>query len=227
MRRLSHLLPGASWCWHGTMDFTDAVALNEADAVACVSGGTPRVRLFTPDRPTLTLGRRVHDIARAGLEETVRQCQINQIDVIEADRGGQATLHLPGQIVAFVALPCTRTEVAQLVSDLLEGAAKIASQYGVEPDWGTGVDTGLWSGGAKLVSVGLRHTDGVARHGLSFNVAIERELCRSLVLCGHSAVGYADLSSFGSAVELSVVAGQLAAAWGCNGPVPLSFIGPT
>ncbi len=207
------LLDDVDWHWHGSLDFAAGDALNLRDAEACATGAPPCVRLFTPAAAVLTLGRRVHDVASAGLADTVARCEAAEIAVLEVDRGGQATLHLPGQLVALIAVPCTRLQLTELVDTLLDGAAAVARSHGLQPERGAGLDTGLWLDGQKLASVGLRHQGGVARHGLALNCAIDPALSATLVLCGHRGRGYVDLRAAGRSSDLSAIVQELVSAW--------------
>ena len=214
----SPLLSGLPWCWHGDQPFATMAAKNLEDAVACVAGAGPLVRFFSPNDTVLTLGRRVHDPARVGLSTTVARCAARGVTVLPVDRGGQATLHLPGQVVALLAVPCQRVELAGLVAALLDGAERVARLHGQHPDRGQAQDTGLWLHGRKLVSIGLRHQTGVARHGLAFNVAVDTALSREFVLCGHADSGYSDLNASPRSPLLVDVARQLATAWNLASP---------
>lgn len=204
-------LQGAAATWAGRLAFTDAHALNLEHAAAAAQDGEPRLLLFEPVAAVLTLGRRVWQ--RGDLADTIAAAEAAGIPTVRADRGGQATLHLPGQLVVFVAVACDRTAIAGLVDELLDAARTIATAHGVQVTAGTGVDTGLWVGGAKLASVGLRHADGVARHGLAMNVAIDAELTPHLTLCGHRGAGYVDLAQPAQRPAVADVAKALCGAW--------------
>lgn len=209
-------LHGVAAAWYGAQPFDVVDALNRADAAACRDGAAARIRVFTPAMPTLTLGRRVHNPEAAGLAETIARCRAAGVAVVPVDRGGQATLHLPGQIVALVAIPCTKIALSSVVTALLDGAEEVARQHDLQPTRGHGADAGLWIGARKLTSIGLRHTHGVVHHGVAVNAAIETALSRDLTLCGRQGAGYADLMDGGALVKLPKVAEVLMAAWGCR-----------
>lgn len=151
--------------------------------------------MFEVSRPLLTLGRRASRPAgRAELAETLQLCAERGIEVLDADRGGLATLHLPGQLVVFIALPAPHPPVRDVVCELLTGAAALADAAGVASTIDVDRDVGVWSAGGKVASVGLRIRDRVIRHGMSVNVAIDPEYAHGLRLCGGTARGYATLA---------------------------------
>jgi lipoate-protein ligase B len=184
----------ATWC--GALEFADALARNEGDEAACRSDGRARLLLFEPARPVFTLGRRATTPAGcAALQATLDRCEQRAIPVLPAPRGGLGTLHLPGQLVAFVAVRCPRIALPGLVAELLGAAAAVAEQCGHTPTIGSGDRIGVWLAAGKIASIGLHEARGVAGHGLSLNVAITPALAPGLQLCGQTTTHFADLRS--------------------------------
>ncbi len=168
---------------------------------------------FEPQAPVYTLGLRARTPAgRLTLAGTVRTCESRGIHVREVDRGGLGTLHAPGQVVLFVALPCNRAELRLLVALLLEAAAQVAADLGVMAQLDLDQAVGLWTSTGKLASLGLYEAHGVVRHGLAMNVCVPRELAADLVLCGSAStrlVSLADLSAEGLSLTTAKVAQRL------------------
>ncbi len=152
---------------------------------AVAAGASGSVLLFEPAAPVFTLGRRAREGAdRAALAATVALCAARGIDILEVDRGGLGTLHLPGQLVVFVAVPCGRAQIAALVDELLATAQRTAAALGVPSVVGAEDRIGLWHPTGKLASIGLRHAIGVARHGLALGVDLPAAASDGLLLCG-------------------------------------------
>ena len=142
--------------------------------------------MFEPANPVLTLGRRAASPdGRIVLASTIAASEEREIAVIEADRGGLATLHLPGQLVVFLALPPPTPPIRSLVVELLRSASDLAQQHGIEGAIGCDHDAGLWQGTTKLASIGLRIRRRAVQHGMSINVAIDVRMANGLTLCGH------------------------------------------
>lgn len=188
------VLAGLAAHWLGRIPFTDAVQRNDLAVAQARASGVGQVLLFEPAAAVLTLGRRSQSpTGRAELTETIALCAARGIAVVDADRGGLATLHAPGQLVVFVALPPPTPPIPALVCELLRAARCAAGDIGAAAAIRAGADAGLWLGPAKLGSVGLRIRDRCVLHGLSLNVALDSQLAAGLVLCGHGAAPFASM----------------------------------
>lgn len=188
-------LADASLEWLGRVPFDRALQANAVAAAEVLAGGPGVLLAFEPDAPVFTLGRRARTPAgRAILASTLHRCAAQGIAVREVDRGGLGTLHLPGQLVVFVAIPCHRAGLRQLVADLLQAAAQVCAGLGVPAEVDLGERVGLWSPAGKIASIGLYEAHGVVRHGLALNVAIDADLGRGLALCGSAATTFTSLA---------------------------------
>ncbi|HAN32085.1 MAG TPA: hypothetical protein DCQ06_10850 [Myxococcales bacterium] len=193
--RLGRVFAQAESRWLGAVDFSAAHEHNLKQSELSRRDGRARLSWFEPKTPILTLGRRLHGDRSMDIAQTLQSCGTRHIAVIEADRGGQATLHLPGQLVVFVAIPGRREEVAGVVNRLFDAVESLEQLRGIELRRGEGDQTGLWMEGSKIASAGLRVQQGVIRHGMSVNVAIDRTIVSGLTLCGHRDASYIDLRS--------------------------------
>lgn len=111
---------------------------------------------------TITLGRRPVD---DGVLDA------SGVPVVRVERGGFATWHAPGQLVAYpiVALDGERRDVHRHLAALEEAVIATLGGLGVE----AGRDernTGVWVGGRKVCSVGVAIRQWVSWHGLALNV---------------------------------------------------------
>src|SRR3990170_4952951 len=92
------------------------------------------------------------------------------LDVVEVERGGEATYHGPGQLVGYPILRLPdRLDVPRLVTDVEEVLVRTCADFGID---GTreGGERGVWVGPRKIASVGLAVKDGVSFHGFAHNV---------------------------------------------------------
>ena len=188
------ILAGLPWHWHGILPFERALVANLDLAAQLRGTETGAVLMFEPERPVLTLGRRAaKPEGRRTIASTIAACERRGIAVMDADRGGLATLHAPGQLVVFVALPPPTPSIPRLVTELLEGARALAGECGVDASLDLCRDVGLWRDASKLASVGLRIRDRVVLHGMSINIAIDPTFSAGLTLCGHDALDFASI----------------------------------
>jgi lipoate-protein ligase B len=172
------------------------VARNTAVADAVARGeAAAEIAFFEPDAPVYALGRRAQDpAARARIAGSLAACAARQIAIVDVDRGGLGTLHAPGQIVAFLAVPCPRWQARELCADLLRGIKQLARDSGVDARCDLADDVGVWSPAGKLASLGLRLRDDVAQHGVALNIAVDPRLGQGLVLCGKPWIELANLT---------------------------------
>lgn len=174
------------WRWLGQMAMAEAVAANLADQAEVQAGAPSRALVFEPEAPVLTLGRRARTPdGRQALADSLALAALRGWPVLDVERGGLATLHLPGQVVVLLALRLPATALRPLVAELLGAAADTARALGCACEIDAEGDVGVWCGGAKLASIGLSHQRGVVGHGLSLNAAIDTRLSAGLTLCGH------------------------------------------
>jgi lipoate-protein ligase B len=104
------------------------------------------------------------------------------IDVCETDRGGRVTYHGPGQLVAY---PIMRVErVADFVHTMEEAIVSALADEGIEAEPRATPFTGVWTGEAKIASIGVRVSGGVSTHGLAVNVDNDLRPFDWIVPCG-------------------------------------------
>jgi lipoyl(octanoyl) transferase len=117
------------------------------------------------------------------------------IPVIQIDRGGQVTYHGPGQLVVYPLIDLKRRGlgVRQLVTALENAVVAYAAEVGVAAH-ASREAPGVYVGGAKLASVGLRVRRGSSYHGLALNVTADLEPFRRINVCGYPGLGVTRLS---------------------------------
>lgn len=125
--------------------------------------------------PVITLGRGTEPTDVAGVE----------LPLIEVERGGEATYHGPGQLVAYpiYALPPERRDLHGYLRDLEEVVIRVLAEVDVE---GRRVDglTGVWIGSKKVCSIGVAVRRWVAWHGLALNLATDLGAFAQFKPCG-------------------------------------------
>src|SRR3954470_8734832 len=97
-----------------------------------VLSGAEETLLLLEHPPVITLGRRVADSQRNLLTPAGALRQMN-IEVVESDRGGDITLHAPGQLVAYpiVRLNAHGLSVGGYVRKLEEAVIATLGEFGV------------------------------------------------------------------------------------------------
>jgi lipoyl(octanoyl) transferase len=151
--------------------------------VAECQSGTAGDRLFLLSHPpVVTYGprTRISDLppVTAGL------------DVVEVDRGGQATYHGPGQVVGYLIAHVRERGPADVVRWLEHGIIAALASLGFpairrQTLPGGPSLVGVWTpDNRKIASIGMRIRGGVSSHGFSVNVDPDMTVFDSFVSCG-------------------------------------------
>lgn len=128
--------------------------------------------IWTMEHPSVvTTGRRVP----RGLP-SARALRRLGTELVSTERGGLATWHGPGQIVAYVLLRLRSRglSVPAFIEGLEEGMASFLRGRGVEAER-VPARPGLWVEGAKIASVGVHVRKGVTLHGCALNLTCDLE----------------------------------------------------
>jgi lipoyl(octanoyl) transferase len=138
---------------------------------------TPDEIWFAEHPPIFTLG------LNASREHLLRP---GDIPVVQIDRGGQVTYHGPGQLLVYplINLRRRRLNVRELVMALENAVIAYVAELGVAAT-GSRAAPGVYVGGAKLASVGLRIRRGASYHGLALNVSLDLQPFERINVCGH------------------------------------------
>jgi lipoyl(octanoyl) transferase len=139
---------------------------------------TPDEVWFLEHPPVFTLGmnaKREHLLAPG------------EIPVVQIDRGGQVTYHGPGQLVVYPLIDMRRAKlgVRDLVTGLERAVVDFAASFGVTAECRRNAP-GVYVGGRKIASVGIRIRRGASYHGLAINVCNDLEPFQRINPCGYA-----------------------------------------
>lgn len=198
--------------WLGTMEYEAAHTLQQELMAARIAGVIPDVLLLLEHEPVVTLGR--------GAKEGNVLATEGELGAIGASlhatgRGGDATVHNPGQLVAYPIfdLKPDRCDVRRYVRDLARVMIALAKEQGIEarllpeligiwvdldsPTSWTYDDPNRPLRMAKLGAIGVRLSRWVTMHGFALNVANDLTLFDSIVPCGIREHGVTSLRKLG------------------------------
>lgn len=155
----------------GRTPYVAALALQEALVAARAEGSIDDVVVFLEHPETITVGRHRGAASSVLVPETV--------PVVEVSRGGDATWHAPGQLVAYpiVALEGDRRDLRAFLTHLEQAVVDmlVARGHAAQRD---ARNTGVWlpaEGGLpqKVCSIGIACRKWVTWHGLALNLDID------------------------------------------------------
>jgi lipoyl(octanoyl) transferase len=107
------------------------------------------------------------------------------IEVLEVERGGEATFHGPGQLVAYpiLKLPEGRRDLHRLLRDLEQVVIDCLAEVDLVGERRPGL-TGVWVAGRKVCSLGVAVRRWVTWHGLALNLKADLAAFAAFRPCG-------------------------------------------
>ena len=156
---------------------------------------------FTEHEPVFTQGQ-------AGRPEHL--LAPGDIEVVQSDRGGQATYHGPGQIVGYLLFDLRRMNlnVGWLISGIERAVVAVLGDYGIAASPRPGAP-GVYVDGAKIAALGLRVRRGCAYHGFSFNIDMDLAPFARINPCGMSGLQVTQLKDLCGERDLAKVKRRL------------------
>jgi lipoyl(octanoyl) transferase len=191
------------WVCHlATIEYRQALALQESIRAARQADELPDVLLLLEHWPVYTRGRRS---AAGELPMGEDWYRMQGIEIVETDRGGKVTYHGPGQLVGYPivrvddVVAYVRTLELALVAALADEGVRSLARPQDGPDY-----TGVWVGERKIASIGVHVARGVTTHGFAVNVENDMRPFSWIVACG-----LADVQMTSLIKETGRLAGQM------------------
>ena len=130
--------------------------------------------------PVITLGRTARD---------AHVLRPDGIDIVEVERGGDATYHGPGQLVGYpiIDLSHLRPDLHWYLRTLEEALIAGLAGLGIPAERRPGY-TGVWTHGRKIASIGIHVKRWVTWHGFALNVSTDLTAFDRIVPCGIAGV---------------------------------------
>lgn len=141
----------------------------------------------TPDTLVLVEHPEVITLGRSAKPENVLSA--DGVPVVPIERGGDATFHGPGQLVAYPIFFLREDErdLDRYLRGLEEVAIRTCAEHGLEGRRVPG-RTGVWTGPAaeprKLASIGIAVRKWVTLHGVALNVTVDLARFAAINPCG-------------------------------------------
>ncbi len=163
----------------GLVPYRDGYVLQLEAHERVVAGGAPELLLLEHER-VITHGRK--DSEDTNLVAPPEELARLGLEVVATERGGTATYHGPGQLVAYPIFPVGR-RVRDFLRRLENVQIRVLEAYGLEGRPNPGY-AGVYVGDDKIGSIGVAVKRNVALHGLALNVNTNLADFELIVPCG-------------------------------------------
>jgi lipoyl(octanoyl) transferase len=150
--------------WLGRLSYQEALDLQNQLVSDRLTSGEGEHLLLLEHEPVYTIGR-TRD------QSSLREPDHLPHPVFETNRGGQATWHGPGQLVAYPILDLQNRgrDLHAYMRFLEEIIILTSARFGVTSGRRDGL-TGVWVENRKIASIGVGVRRWVSMHGLALNV---------------------------------------------------------
>jgi len=166
----------------GLRDYKEVWDLQKELVSKRISNQVADTLILVEHPPVITLGRqsRKEDI------RVSRSClSQRRISLFQIERGGRATFHGPGQLVAYplINLALNGRDIHKYLRNLEEVVIRLLRGIGVEGERKSGY-TGVWVKNKKIASIGIAIKKWVTYHGLALNVKTDLSYFSLIFPCG-------------------------------------------
>lgn len=172
----------------GTFPYAHALGLQRFIANARLSGEWEHdALLLVQHPPVITLGRSARDTSHQRF--TPELLAARGVELFEVDRGGDVTFHGPGQLVGYPILDLKqhKQDLHWYLRQLEEVIIRALVPFGIVGERSTG-QTGVWTEGRKIASIGVHAKQWVTWHGFALNVSTDLSYFDLMVPCGIAGV---------------------------------------
>ncbi len=171
--------------------YRDVLALQRTIHDEVARGVRPDTWIVVEHEPVITLGRKAD---RANVLLAPEMLAARGVDLVEIERGGDATYHGPGQLVVYPIMKLERfREVVPLVSALEASVVRMLAGFGIAAT-GRSEHRGVYVGDAAICAIGLAVKRMTSMHGLALNVSTPLDYDKLIVPCGMPAFGITSMS---------------------------------
>ena len=167
----------------GLVNYDVAWELQKEIAASRISGAlTHDTLLLVQHPPVVTLGRSTKPAHLLTSPELLAAYGIQLRDV---DRGGDVTIHEPGQLVAYPILDLKRhrQDLHWYLRQVEQAIIHALDLIGLNAERQPG-QTGVWREGRKVASIGVHARDWVTWHGVALNVENDLHTFDHVIPCG-------------------------------------------
>lgn len=166
----------------GTLSYEDGLQLQHSLRKQREAEQTDDTLVLLEHPHVITLGTR-------GVPEDIvadeAMLRTNGVSVSKTSRGGQVTIHSPGQLVGYCIFHLYKKQRAlrEFIASLENALIDALRDFGISARAGEH-DRGVWVDEKKIASIGISVSGGVTMHGFALNVRNDLRAFSWIVPCG-------------------------------------------
>jgi len=170
--------------WLGLIGYRDAYQLQKKLLQQRLDGQIGDTLLLLEHPPTITVGK-------SGKVENILASQVKLaregVSLVFTDRGGDVTLHGPGQLVGYpiMDLKEQNKNSRRYLHNLEETLIRTLVDFNIESHRDKG-HPGVWVGDNEIAAIGLRLRKWITMHGFALNINTDLTLFSLINPCGFS-----------------------------------------
>lgn len=170
----------ANW---GLVEYQEAWKRQNLIADDIIHHNADDTLVFCEHPEVITLGRATQS---GSIMASSRTGHESDVPFVETDRGGEATVHNPGQLVGYPIFNLSRTtpDLHWFLRSIEEAIISALSAVKIKAHRIEGL-TGVWVGGdRKICAIGIHCRKWVTTHGFALNVNNDLSLFNTIIPCG-------------------------------------------
>jgi lipoyl(octanoyl) transferase len=181
--------------WLGPTDYASGLELQHQAWTRCREEGRTTI-LGLEHPPVVTLGKRANE--KMDLKTSRADLNTLGIQVADVDRGGEAVLHSPGQLVIYPIFDLEKWDISvrEFIEILEKSCVRFLEQLQVKAHVGAD-EPGIYTAKGKIAFVGLRVDRGITRHGIAINISNDLSLFEHIRCCGKADETFDRLAHYG------------------------------
>ena len=143
--------------------------------------------LLVEHPPVFTLGK------NASKEHIISN--LDNVSIIQTDRGGNITFHGPGQLVGYPILDLNhyKRSITWYMRELEQLIIDVLFEYDIDANRKKGL-TGIWVKNKKIAALGVRISKWVTMHGFSLNINPDLNYYEYIIPCGIKEYGVTSMA---------------------------------
>ena len=179
----------------GTTSYEDAMNIQNKLHALISCKKIPNILLTLEHPHTITIGKTG---SNQDLKINAKSISESGVDIIKTNRGGKATYHGPGQLIAYPIINLRELKLGpqKYIFKIEETIIKTLNEFGVNACRSIG-NPGVWVKNSKIAAVGVKISNGISSHGFSVNLNTDLSYFDFIIPCGIADKSICSLYSLG------------------------------